>query len=1163
MNRSQIVTFGRIGRANRALRCSFLVVLAAAGLCCSKGERLPEPSSQEYRDTIRAFYVGLAALQAGAEAHAEEELKRASELAPGEPVIWANLGLLSLKQRDFDAAANRFQKAASLAPKNSRIISAQATLASSRGNPSEAITLLRRAVELDPGNLKSIYSLSQEVEREGGGSSDAEASKLLEKILSIQPDNLAALLDETRLAAKRSDPSALQGAIAKLNALAASWPPEAREQMTVLQAAAAGSDTRGAGTRVAFLRNVLVRTPEYRASLSEIKLATGEVGEPFTRFLKLPSPSPLPAPEDSSLAFSRELVAPGSKADWAGAVSLDGTSAPIPITANQREAHIKNQTLVFPGGASAIRPESPAVLALDYNYDFKMDLLLAGEGGLKLYRQEANGTFSDATSSLPASAKGRACFGAWAADIEMDGDLDIVPGPVDGPPVVLRNNGDSTFNEVHPFEGAGRVRDFAWADLDGDGDPDAVFASGDGNLIEFQNERGGLFRVRQLPAEVSDVAAIGIADLNGDGVLDLIAAHNDARIEIISDSGDGSSWKSKVLELASIPDLAGRDLHGRIVTADLDNNGGTDLVWCFSTGTLAFLRSTTDEYRALDPINAAVASVADLNGDGRLDLVGATQDHQGVRLINHGSKVYHWQLVRPHAATATGDQRINSFGIGGEMEIRSGLLFQKQQISGPVVHFGLGENGEADVLRIAWPNGAVQAEFDLKSDQAIVADQRLKGSCPSLFAFDGQHMRFVKDCPPWSPAIGLRINASQTASITQTEEWHKIRGDQLAARDGYYDLRITGELWETFYLDHYSLLVVDHPADTAVFVDERTSNPPPRLGLYVVSQPHPVKRALDDNGNDVTEVVRMLDGSYLDTFGRGQYQGVTRDHWVEIELDESAPRDRPLYLLAHGWMHPTDASINVAISQGSHAPPQALSIEVQDANGKWVGSRGPQGFPAGKNKTMVFDLTGVFREGAQRRLRLRTSMEVYWDALEWAEGRSEGVVTTARLDPMFAELRYRGFSVFTRFDKSSPEIPDYDRIDTTAQKWRDLIGYYTRFGDVLPLLESVDDRIVIMNAGDELALRFRQQEPPRPGWARDYILVGNGWIKDGDFNSMFSKTVLPLPSRDQTAYTRLPERLEDDPVYLRHRQDWQDYHTRYVTAESFQRTLIFKDQDTK
>lgn len=190
-------------------------------------------------------------------------------------------------------------------------------------------------------------------------------------------------------------------------------------------------------------------------------------------------------------------------------------------------------------------------------------------------------------------------------------------------------------------------------------------------------------------------------------------------------------------------------------------------------------------------------------------------------------------------------------------------------------------------------------------------------------------------------------------------------------------------------------------------------------------------------------------------------------------------------------------------------------------------------------------------------------MEIYWDKLEWAPGKPDVEAKAVRLNPEKAELRYRGFSVFTQANKSSPEIPDYDRIATTSQRWRDLIGYYTRYGDILDLLNRVDDRIVIMNAGDEMSLRFQEQPAPPARWVRDYILVGNGWIKDGDFNSVFSKTVLPLPSRDQTEYTKLPERLEDDPVYRRHRQDWEDYHTRYVAPERFQRALTFSGKDWK
>ena len=103
------------------------------------------------------------------------------------------------------------------------------------------------------------------------------------------------------------------------------------------------------------------------------------------------------------------------------------------------------------------------------------------------------------------------------------------------------------------------------------------------------------------------------------------------------------------------------------------------------------------------------------------------------------------------------------------------------------------------------------------------------------------------------------------------------------------------------------------------------------------------------------------------------------------------------------------------------------------------------------------------------------------------------------------------------------------------------------------LIASVDDRYVIMNAGDELAMTFAAPESPGEGWARDFILVGDGWEKDGDFNTEFSDTVLPLPSHGATPYdsSKRPGALEDDPVYQRHAADWEHYHTRFVRPDRF------------
>ncbi len=1141
-----------------------LSLVCATGACRS-GEKQPEKSSAEYRALVPAFYVGLAALQVGDDARADAKLKEATELAPGEPAVWANWGLLALRRREFDAAAGRLEKARSLAPDNAQIYVLLGLLESSRGKLAEAIAHLRRAVELNPKDLKATYMLAGEVERAGGESSEAEAQTLLAKILEAQPDNLAALLELTRLAAKRGDTETLQKTVARIGARAGNWPAEIREQFDALQSAAQSSNPRAAATRVAFLRNVLVRDAEYRRSLDAIKTPPEIVGEPIARFIKLESPTSAPATPDENLSFNLEPLADAHDAKWelTGAVSLTGEGTPALVYANARDVQIAGGArLAFPGRISGSHPSSHSVLGVDYNYDFKTDLVLAGVDGIRLFKQEGSGSFTDVTAQtkLPAALLNGAYYGAWAGDIELDGDLDLVLCTMEGSPLlVLQNNGDGTFKEIRPFGNVRGALDFAVADLDRDGDPDAALLDTLGRLHVYANERNGQFRERALPQGEMPVWAISVADINSDGALDIVAWHGHGLIVRWSDKGEGQEWERA--ELAGPPQPLPNshfDERFNLLTADVDNNGSLDLIQSGAESSFVWLGDEQGNFKSLvKQIDARIFSVADLNADGRLDFAGLTADGKPVRIINKGSKNYHWQVVRPRAQGGTGDQRINSFGIGGEIEIRAGLLVQKQAINSPQVHFGLGEQTQADIVRVVWPNGTAQAEFEFEADQEVAAEQRLKGSCPWVFAHDGKQMVFITDFL-WRSPLGLRINAQDTAGIAMTEEWIKIRGDQLAPHEGFYDIRITAELWESHFFDHVSLMVIDHPAGTDIFVDERFAFPPPPLAVHPMQSPQAVKGAWDDKGADVTEIVGKRDERYLDTFGRGAYQGVTRDHFVEIELPDNALREGLLWLVASGWIHPTDSSINVAISQGGHEPPRGLSLEVADGKGGWIVAKPGLGFPAGKSKTVLIDLQNIFQAGAPRRLRLRTNLEIYWDAIGWAAGQPQTELKVLRLDPETAELRFRGYSFVNQADKSSPELPDYNRLMGTQPLWRDLIGYHTRFGDVRELLGKVDDRYVIMNAGDEMWFRFAAQAAPPAGWVRDFVLIGDGWEKDGDYNTGFSKTVLPLPTHATSDYTKPPARLEDDPVYQKYPQDWQNYHTRYVTPQSFTDALRVK-----
>ncbi len=1145
------------------IACTLTAVLLDAG--CRRG--LPAPSSQTYRSFVSAFYVGLAALQVGDDVRAESMLERATELAPGEPAAWANWGILALRQRNYDAATQRLDRAHQLAPKSDPIFYLLGLLESDRGNSQAAVDNFRKAVALNPSNLPATYQLALEVERQGDQGSEAEFQHLIEQILAAQPNNLAALLELSRIAAKRGDAATLHSAVSRIAAQSASWPDDAREQLAQLQAAAANPPPASAAIRSVFLRNVLMQVPRFRADLAMIYPAPGEEAKPFLHFLRLPSPASKPAAPDAALHFENQAIpSPDSERwNWIGAISLSGEGLPVVAIANAKQVRLSTGvTISFPGGAAVVPPSPESVLPVDFNYDFKTDLVLAGAGGVRFLRQDNPAKFTDVTAQtkLPKEILNTSYSGAWAIDVEADGDLDIVLGSLNGLPTVLRNNGDGTFKPIHPFTGISGIRQFVWSDLNGDGNPDASIVDGDGRLHVFLNERSGIFTEQALPMRFGTIKAIATADANHDGILDLLVVQSDGSILRLS-CVDGT-WSAG--EIVRVPDPAHvLSAEVRLRVGDFDNNGAFDLLLSrlksdqqgSSAGALIWLGDDNGHFSLLrdSPNLARVFDAAPLTNNGRLDLLGLTTDGQPVKGINRGSQNYHWQIIRPRAHQATGDQRINSFGVGGEIEIRSGLLVQKQPITGPLLHFGLGDQTGADVARILWPNGTVRAEFALKSDQEFVAEQRLKGSCPFLFAWNGRAMEFVKDTVPWGSALGLRIDSTGPARIAATREWYKISGSKLVQRDGALDLRITGELWETYYYDYLALMAVDHPLGTEVFTDERFVVPPVKLAVTVVATPHPIARAVDDLGNDATEILRSLDGTYLDTFGRGQYQGLTRDHYVEIDLGDNAPVHGPLWLIARGWLHPSDSSINVAISQGSQVHPQPLSLEVPDGHGGWRTVLPNLGFPAGRNKTCLINLSGIFRAGMPHKLRLRTNLEIYWDQIEWAQGLPDAPIKITRLLPQIADLHYRGFSVIHQANPSSPEIPDYNQLAATTQIWRDLSGYYTRYGDVRALLAGIDDRYVIMNAGDELTLRFAAPPAPPAGWVRDYVIDGDGWIKDGDYNSTFSRTVQPLPYHARTEYDTAPGALEDEWVYRRHPQDWQTYQTRYVTADAFRNVL--------
>jgi tetratricopeptide (TPR) repeat protein len=525
---------------------------------------------------------------------------------------------------------------------------------------------------------------------------------------------------------------------------------------------------------------------------------------------------------------------------------------------------------------------------------------------------------------------------------------------------------------------------------------------------------------------------------------------------------------------------------------------------------------------------------ADFDNDGRLDRATVQSDGKIHLLLNRTNSGSRWIRI--------GLAGIKNLKLAqdAQVEIKAGALYRKQMYSGFPVLFDLGSYKQVDVVRITWPNGLIQNETNQPADtsRSYKEAQRLSGSCPMIWTWNGREFEFITDVLGVAP-LGAS-DGEGTYFPVDHDEFVQIPASALRPIGQHYEIHITEELSEVSYLDQVRLFALDHPAGREIFTNEKFKGPPyPEFRLYQVGRRIYPKVALDDHGRDVLPLILSRDGRYPDQFARTEL-GVAEPHTLELDFSGAAPSGDAVLML-NGWVDWPDGSTFRAAGQATKGGLVMPYLQMQDAAGKWVTVNPDMGMPSGKPKTIAVPLHFV---SPNRKLRIVTDLCVYWDQIFLSEDTAPAEVRQIAVPLVSADLHFRGFSE-TRIDplRKQPDTFVYAQI-AEGTFWNPTPGMYTRYGDTRDLLDNVDDRMVIMGSGDELRVRFDASGvPAQPlGWVRDYLLKVDGWAKDRDPNTAFSTTVEPLPFHGMSRYPYpITERFPQDAA---HRRYLQQYNTR-------------------
>lgn len=1166
---------------NRKTNFIFLIFTVLTGLMISCGQS-PEEKKELSKDVFINTILGLGYLEDNDLEVAEIAFLKVIELAPDESTGYANLGLVYLRMGKGAEAEQQLLKAIEIDDDQPDIRLTLAKTYEMNQQQDKAMGQLHYNLEIDPDHVKTLYELT----RQYLAQNEPQREDYLQRLTSLLPGNIVIKLELIDFFLKNDK---ADDALKILEALQQQFPEFPVESVQYYQSSIdilRTGKVSEALTPFIMFHNYMKTSTLFQAGMTEFEgpgenlngfpiigydpMVLWEIAEEDSSIVEMMSFKDITSSIGLDLKKSYgSLVVSDFDGDGDYDVYFGGTEGSgAPGLYRNNFGHYEEIT--NEAGITHSGNEYASVFS-DFDNDGFLDLFIVKSDEYILYQNSGNGNFVNIADQalLPKSSGGNE---AVFFDMDHEGDLDLL---VVGKENIsaYRNNGDNTFLdytaksgiEEHPeINGV----DVCFGDFDGDGTTDFVVANEDGNNSLYRNLRHGRYEDITQSSKVAIGAralTVTAGDYNNDGFLDLLMTNSSGDIELHQNQRDGNFRRDREVE-SSLTQKNAKASNALFL--DFDNDGLQDIISIWNTqnssdGVVKLFHNAGsgkfEDTSNLLPKDLIAKEIVpfDYDDDGDLDLfmLGDT----GIRLLrNEGGNLNHYLKINL-VGLRTGSSKNNHFGIGSKIEVRSGDRYQMRIVTEPITYFGLGSRPVAEVVRIQWTNGAPQNIYFPEGNATMLEKQLLKGSCPFLYTWDGEKYVFVKDIL-WRSALGMPLGIMSEAATyafpDPAQDYVKISGEMLKERNGTYDLQITSELWETIYMDKVELVVVDHPASYEVYVDEKFTPPPfPEYKIFKVENENVPLRATDGKGNELTELISEKDDRYITNFDLQKFQGVTENKILELDLGKEL-NTKNLSLFMNGWIFPSDASINTAISQGNEIkmiPPQ---LQVINAVGEWQSVDIQLGFPMGKSKTIIIDLSEVFLTDDYR-LRIETNMQIYWDYIFFANVDSKLPMQTTNLTVKSADLHYRGYSAMERKGgRYGPHWFDYNSV-SQGQKWLDLTGQYTRYGDVHSLLTQADDMYVINNSGDEITIKFDASKVPDlpDGWQRDFLIYSEGWVKDGDLNTAFGNTVEPLPfhGMSQYPYDSNLEHYPDDSLYRAYQQQ---YNSRSVNTAEYNRTVI-------